>query len=54
MTAIKVRNASVEIPIYDVSARSLKKAAMRLSVGGRLGLFCMPAGGMPLPRLLFC
>jgi ABC-2 type transport system ATP-binding protein len=37
MTAIKVRNANVEIPIYDVSARSLKKMAMRLSVGGRLG-----------------
>jgi len=37
MAAIKVRNASVEIPIYDVSARSLKKVAMRLSVGGRLG-----------------
>ena len=38
MTAIKVRNASVEIPIYDVSARrSLTKVAMNLSVGGRLG-----------------
>jgi len=37
MSGIKVRNASVEIPIYDVSARSLKKVAMRLSVGGRLG-----------------
>ena len=38
MTSIKVSNASVEIPIYDVSARrSLKKVAMHLSVGGRLG-----------------
>jgi ABC-type polysaccharide/polyol phosphate transport system ATPase subunit len=38
MTSIKVSNDSVEIPIYDVSARrSLKKVAMHLSVGGRLG-----------------
>jgi ABC-type polysaccharide/polyol phosphate transport system ATPase subunit len=35
MTSISVRGASVEIPIYDASTRSIKKAALR--VGGILG-----------------
>jgi ABC-type polysaccharide/polyol phosphate transport system ATPase subunit len=37
MASISLKNVSVDIPIYDATARSLKTAAMRLSVGGVLG-----------------
>jgi ABC-type polysaccharide/polyol phosphate transport system ATPase subunit len=37
MAFLKLRNVSVDIPVFDSSTRSLKKEAFRLSVGGILG-----------------
>ena len=37
MASIVVRNATVDIPIFDNTSRSLKKAALGYSIGGALG-----------------
>lgn len=37
MTSIVLRNATVDIPIFDNTSRSLKKAAFGYSIGGVLG-----------------
>ncbi len=37
MASIVVRNATVDIPIFDNTSRSLKKAALGYSIGGVLG-----------------
>ena len=36
MAAIQLRDMHVEIPIYDTSARSLKKRILSASTGGRI------------------
>ena len=38
MASIVLRNATVDIPIFDNTSRSLKKAALGYSIGGVLGV----------------
>jgi ABC-2 type transport system ATP-binding protein/lipopolysaccharide transport system ATP-binding protein len=37
MVSVQVSNVSVSFPVYDASARSLKKKVVALSTGGRVG-----------------
>ena len=36
MTAIRLRDVSIDFPVYQGSSRSLKKTLMRAGAGGRI------------------